>query len=86
MTRTNRVSSIGRCLFCVAALLVVAAAHAHGGGLDGYGCHHNRKQGGYHCHRGPLAGQTFANQQEMLEALKRLQEKQKAEKPEPPSL
>ncbi|MFQ5507958.1 MAG: thermonuclease family protein [Leptospirillia bacterium] len=31
----------------------------HGGGLDGHGCHHNRKEGGYHCHRGPLAGHAF---------------------------
>lgn len=22
----------------------------HGGGLDRYGCHHDRKRGGYHCH------------------------------------
>lgn len=26
-------------------------ATAHGGGLDKYGCHHDRKNGGYHCHR-----------------------------------
>lgn len=24
---------------------------AHGGGLDRNGCHHDRKNGGYHCHR-----------------------------------
>lgn len=24
---------------------------SHGGGLDSSGCHHNRKTGGYHCHR-----------------------------------
>lgn len=29
-----------------------AAADAHGGGLDAQGCHHDRKNGGYHCHRG----------------------------------
>lgn len=44
-----------------------AGAQAHGGGLDGYGCHHNRKQGGYHCHRGEFAGQSFKSQVEMLE-------------------
>ena len=27
-------------------------AHAHPGGLNGEGCHNNRKTGGYHCHRG----------------------------------
>ena len=25
--------------------------YGHGGGLDRYGCHHNRKTGDYHCHR-----------------------------------
>ena len=23
----------------------------HGGGLDSYGCHRDKKQGNYHCHR-----------------------------------
>ena len=60
----------------VAALLVFlfsvgasASANAHGGGLDGLGCHHNRKAGGYHCHRGTLAGQSFLSKQEAVEAL-----------------
>lgn len=22
----------------------------HSGGTDAYGCHHDRKRGGYHCH------------------------------------
>ena len=29
-----------------------APASAHPGGLDASGCHHNRKTGDYHCHRG----------------------------------
>ena len=38
------------------ALLLLGAciglnASAHGGGLDASGCHHDRKRGGYHCHR-----------------------------------
>lgn len=45
------------------------SAWAHGGGLDSYGCHHNRKAGGYHCHRGPLAGQYFDSKAEMLRQL-----------------
>ena len=48
----------------------VGSAWAHGGGLDSYGCHHNRKAGGYHCHRGSLAGQHFDSKSEMLEQLK----------------
>ncbi|MBI3983914.1 YHYH domain-containing protein [Candidatus Microgenomates bacterium] len=44
---------------------------AHGGGLDGYGCHNNRKQGGYHCHRGQLAGQSFVSKAEMLKELEK---------------
>jgi len=37
------------------AMLVLAgmpAVSAHSGGLDKSGCHHDRKNGGYHCHRG----------------------------------
>ncbi len=30
--------------------LVAGVAIAHGGGLDRNGCHHDRKNGGYHCH------------------------------------
>jgi hypothetical protein len=44
-------------------------AYPHGGGLDGNRCHNNRKAGGYHCHRGPLAGQSFSSKEEMLKKL-----------------
>ena len=38
--------------------LVIASeiAAAHGGRLNAEGCHHDRKNGGYHCHRGPASG------------------------------
>ena len=42
---------------------------AHGGGLDKYGCHNNRKVGNYHCHRGQFAGRTFMSQAEMLKLM-----------------
>ena len=51
-------------------------ALAHGGGLDGMGCHHNKKQGGYHCHQGQLAGQEFLSKGEALNALQASEEKQ----------
>lgn len=37
----------------MAAILLAAPslAFAHSGGLDASGCHHDRKRGGYHCHR-----------------------------------
>jgi hypothetical protein len=47
----------------------VLTVHAHGGGLDAHGCHHDRKNGGYHCHQGPFAGQSLASKQEMLDTL-----------------
>lgn len=53
--------------FCVAG---AGPAWAHGGGLDSYGCHHNRKAGGYHCHRGSLGGQHFDSKAGMLGQLK----------------
>jgi hypothetical protein len=33
-------------------------ATAHPGGLDASGCHHNRKTGDYHCHRGSRSTNT----------------------------
>jgi hypothetical protein len=49
--------------------LMPVALLAHGGGLDKYGCHTNRKIGNYHCHRGEFAGRTFASQADMLREL-----------------
>ncbi len=59
----------------IAAILLTlvmntASAHAHGGRLDKLGCHHNRKAGGYHCHRGALAGQYFSSKSEAERALR----------------
>lgn len=41
----------------LAALFALAAggALAHGGGLNAEGCHHERRTGGYHCHRAQVA-------------------------------
>lgn len=36
----------------VIALCIAGNAAAHGGRLNAEGCHHDRKHGGYHCHRG----------------------------------
>ncbi|RNF82787.1 excalibur calcium-binding domain-containing protein [Montanilutibacter psychrotolerans] len=36
-------------------ILASGTAAAHGGGLNAAGCHNDRKNGGYHCHRGPPA-------------------------------
>jgi hypothetical protein len=44
--------------------LASGAVAAHGGGLNAEGCHNDRKNGGYHCHRGaasrPPPAQNFA--------------------------
>jgi hypothetical protein len=38
-------------LTAVFSILVSAvSASAHGGGLDRNGCHHDNRNGGYHCH------------------------------------
>ena len=39
-------------LACLALSIVAVRSQAHSGGLDGEGCHTNRKTGEYHCHRG----------------------------------
>lgn len=33
------------------AFLWIGDSRAHPGGLNSEGCHHDRKNGGYHCHR-----------------------------------
>ena len=49
-------------------------ALGHGGGLDGYDGHHNRKQGNYHFHHGPLAGRVFPSKAEALRAFNKYME------------
>ncbi|WP_298926409.1 YHYH domain-containing protein [uncultured Ramlibacter sp.] len=39
-------------LTCLVAAASPGVANAHSGGLNGEGCHTNRKTGDYHCHRG----------------------------------
>lgn len=58
-------------IFLLAILLVtlrMTNAGAHGGGLDSQGGHNNRKTGGYHYHRGPMAGQSSASKTEAAAA------------------
>jgi hypothetical protein len=35
-----------------AVALIAAPAASHPGGLNSEGCHNDRRNGGYHCHRG----------------------------------
>ena len=55
-------------LFALLSLAFGYGALAHGGGLDKLGCHHNKKLGGYHCHRGKFAGQTISSKPEVIKA------------------
>lgn len=70
--------SVGICRWRIAssilaALTIVsvvpAVALSHGGGLDAYGCHRNRKAGGYHCHRGEFSGRSFSRKEDMLDLM-----------------
>jgi hypothetical protein len=64
---------IVRRIFWTLALttLMATLALAHSGGLDANGGHNDRKSGGYHFHRGPLAGQSFSSKSEAQKALER---------------
>ena len=42
-------------LLSLAMLVSTSAATAHPGGLNAAGCHNDRKNGGYHCHRAPVS-------------------------------
>ena len=54
--------------FCF-SLVLVPAAYPHDGGLDAYGCHHDRKASGYYCHRGQFTGRSFQSKDEMRKKL-----------------
>lgn len=40
------------CMMLFVLSLITGEARAHGGGLNKDGCHNDRQNGGYHCHRG----------------------------------
>jgi len=44
-------------------LLAPVSAYSHGGGLDANGCHHDYKNGGYHCHRAQVTTPPTQTQQ-----------------------
>jgi len=48
-------------IFAVGLLLAANHAVAHSGGLNAEGCHNDRKNGGYHCHRAPATPASTYN-------------------------
>ncbi|MBJ7442230.1 MAG: excalibur calcium-binding domain-containing protein [Sphingopyxis sp.] len=54
--------------FCLAIAITGSASPAlsHGGGLNAQGCHNDRKNGGYHCHRSPSGDTAQVRPQPML--------------------
>ncbi len=56
----------------VACLMLASVARAHGGALDELGCDNAPRRSNYHCHRGPLAGQTFRSKAEAQTEWRRL--------------
>lgn len=57
----NRRKSRSWWLLLVVLLAPLAPlAQAHPGGLNAEGCHHDRRNGGYHCHRAPAAAPARA--------------------------
>ncbi|NBR12666.1 MAG: YHYH domain-containing protein [Alphaproteobacteria bacterium] len=43
-------NTVRKVLVVILSIAFVGKAFAHGGGLDKNRCHHNRKNGTYHCH------------------------------------
>ncbi len=64
-------------------ILSTSTAFAHGGHLDTFGCHHNRKEGRYHCHKGEFDGQSFTSKSEMQRTLRSPNEPPKPASPSP---
>jgi hypothetical protein len=55
--------------FWLCFLLFATAAYSHPGGLNGEGCHNNRKTGEYHCHRGGGAPQKLLSNKKQKKVL-----------------
>ena len=53
---------------CLGLVPAVASAHP-AGPFDRYGCHADKRDGTYHCHRGPYSGVTFASKVAMMKQL-----------------
>ena len=47
---SNNIKNLRSIIF-ITLLCYQGIVFTHGGGLDSSGCHHDRKNGGYHCHR-----------------------------------
>lgn len=45
-------------IFFALVLTLSGEANAHGGGLNSEGCHNDRRNGGYHCHRGGASSRS----------------------------
>ena len=63
-----------RLLAITIVLLFSSQVFGHSGRTDSLGCHHDRQRGGYHCHSGPLAGQSFSSKEEAQAALAALED------------
>lgn len=46
--------TVAASLLSLAMFAASSSATAHPGGLNAAGCHNDRKNGGYHCHRAPV--------------------------------
>lgn len=67
----------------LATVSLVPPLLAHPGGRDTYGGHNDRKNGGYHFHAGPLAGQSFADKGAATAALRAHEQARAAPKAAP---
>ena len=56
-------------LLLLVTVVLSSGVQAHSGGIDAYGCHNQTSTGTYHCHSGPLAGQSFSSKSAMLVVL-----------------
>lgn len=54
--KPSNLAALALIALCVAGWSADVAAH--GGGLDRYGCHNDRRNGGYHCHGGSSPGSS----------------------------
>ncbi len=63
--KMSRIAAVALAAIIPVAPAAVAVAHTVGT-LDSHGCHADRRDGAYHCHRGDYAGLHFRSKSDML--------------------
>ena len=65
----SSLKNISKYVLYIFFIVATGISSAHGGRLDGQGCHNKSADRTYHCHRGPLTDRSFSSPLEAIDAI-----------------